>query len=359
MYPFLLKTLHLVFVNLDKKYITMCLQLAKQGLGKVSPNPLVGCVIVKNGEVIGQGYHEYYGGPHAEVNAITNVQDQTLLTGSTLYVNLEPCSHYGKTPPCADLIIKHKIGKVVIGCVDTFHEVCGTGIEKLRAAGIDVVVGILERKSIELNKRFFTFHSKKRPFIILKWAETKDGFIDIDRNTTKNIDNWITLLDAKILVHHWRAEEESIMVGTNTALNDNPKLTVRKIEGTNPIRIVLDMNLRLPDHINLFDKTTPTLVFNGKKDEKTKNLELVKIDSHENIIDQILEILYLRNIQSIIIEGGAQLLNTFIDQNVWDEARVFTGDIEFKKGLEAPRINGNPIFTMQIESDVLNTYVNG
>ena len=337
----------------------MCLQLAKQGLGKVSPNPLVGCVIVKDGKVIGQGYHEYYGGPHAEVNAINNIQDQSLLKGSTLYVNLEPCSHYGKTPPCADLIIKHKIGKVVIGCVDTYHEVCGRGIEKLSNSGIDVVVGVLEKKSQELNKRFFTFHSKKRPFIILKWAETKDGFIDIDRNTTEKIDNWITLLDAKILVHHWRAEEQAIMVGTNTALNDNPKLTVREAEGINPIRIVLDMSLRLPENIHLFDKSTPTLVFNSQKNEKTKNLELIKINKDQNLITQILEILYLRNIQSLIIEGGAQLINTFINQNTWDEARVFKGEKKFKKGLPAPKINSIPIFTLQIESDLLNTYVNG
>jgi diaminohydroxyphosphoribosylaminopyrimidine deaminase/5-amino-6-(5-phosphoribosylamino)uracil reductase len=358
MYPFLLKTLLLEIVNLDKKYMIMCLQLAKQGLGKVSPNPMVGCVIINNGEVIGQGYHEYFGGPHAEVNAITNIQDQSLLSGSTLYVNLEPCSHYGKTPPCADLIIKHKISKVVIGCIDTYHEVCGNGIKKLRDAGIEVVLGVQEGKAQELNKRFFTFHSKKRPFVILKWAETKDGFLDIDRETTENIDNWITLLDAKILVHHWRAEEQSIMVGTNTALNDNPKLTVREVDGKNPIRIVLDMSLRLPQNLNLFDKTVSTLVFNSQKNEKSDNLELIKIDSDKNIINEILEILFLRGIQSVIIEGGAKLINTFIEQNLWDEARIFTGEKEFKKGLKAPEINKESKFTLQIETDVLNTYIN-
>ena len=336
----------------------MCLQLAKQGLGKVSPNPMVGCVIVKNGEVIGQGYHEYFGGPHAEVNAITNIEDKSLLEESTLYVNLEPCSHYGKTPPCVDLIIKHKIGKVVIGCIDTYHEVCGNGIKKLKEASIEVVVGIQEQKAQELNKRFFTFHSKKRPFIILKWAQTSDGFIDIDRTTTSNIESWITLLDAKILVHHWRAEEQSIMVGTNTALNDNPKLTVREIDGTNPIRIVLDMNLRLPENLNLFDQTVSTLVFNSQKNEKTKNLELIKIDANKELINQLLTELYHRNIQSVIIEGGAQLLNTFIEQNLWDETRIFTGKKEFKKGLKAPQIKRESIFTLQIETDVLNTYIN-
>lgn len=346
-------------MSIDKKHMNTCLQLAKQGIGKVSPNPLVGSVVVKDGEVIGQGYHEFYGGPHAEVNAINNVEDPSLLEGSTLYVNLEPCSHHGKTPPCADLIIQHKIARVVIGCQDSFHEVAGTGIEKLRNAGIEVLVNILEHKALEINKRFFTFHSEKRPFIILKWAQTSDGFIDIDRTDPLEIDNWITLMDSKVLVHHWRAEEQAIMVGTNTALNDNPKLTVREVDGTNPIRIVLDISLRLPNDIHLFDKSVPTLVFNSVKNEVSKNLELIKIDAKEDLIDQILDILYEREIQSMIIEGGGQLLNTFIYQNLWDEARVFTGVKEFKKGLLAPKINLEPKFTLQIETDILNTYING
>lgn len=346
-------------MNFDKKYMTTCLQLAKQGVREVSPNPMVGCVIIKDGEIIAQGFHEYYGDPHAEVNAINNIQDQSLLKGSTLYVNLEPCSHHGKTPPCVDLIIKHKITKVVIGCIDTFHMVSGNGIERLKKAGIEVEVGVLNEKSKELNKRFFTFHGKKRPFIILKWAETKDGFMDVDRTAPIDIDNWITLIDAKVLVHHWRAEEQAIMVGTNTALNDNPKLTVREVDGTNPVRIVLDMSLRLPDNIHLFDKTVPTLVFNSQKNEKTKNLELIKIDKNKEVITQILDILYQREVQSIIIEGGAQLLNTFINKNLWDEARVFTAEKEFQKGLKAPKMESIPKFTLQIETDVLNTYING
>jgi len=346
-------------MNSDKKYMNMCIQLAKQGLGKVSPNPMVGCVIVNNGEVIGQGFHEEYGGPHAEANAITNIEDQSLLKRSTLYVNLEPCSHHGKTPPCADLIIKHKIPKVIIGCVDTFSEVSGKGIEKLKAAGIKVEVGVMKGQSEELNKRFFTFHNKNRPYIILKWAQTSDGFIDIDRTPTTNINNWITLTDSKTLVHHWRAEEQSIMVGTNTALNDNPKLTVREVDGTNPVRIVLDMSLRLPNNLHLFDKTVPTLVFNSQKNKLENNLELIKIEANNNLIQQIIEELYKREIQSVIIEGGAQLLNTFISHNLWDEARVFTGDKEFKKGLNAPEIKKDPIFTLQIETDILNTYING
>jgi len=338
--------------------MSICLQLAKQGVGKVSPNPLVGCVIVKDNQIIGQGFHEFYGGPHAEVNAIKNIRDQPLINGSTLYVNLEPCAHHGKTPPCSDLIIKHKVAKVVIGCVDSFHAVSGKGIEKLKKAGIEVIIGVLERKSLELNKRFFTFHSEKRPFIILKWAQTADGFIDIDRTSPIDINNWITLIDSKILVHHWRAEEQAIMVGTNTALNDNPKLTVREITGKNPLRIVLDMSLRLPKDIHLFDKTVPTFVFNSKKNEIIKNLEFIKINTDKNIIHQILNELYNREIQSVIIEGGAQLLNSFIKQNLWDEARVFTGKKEFSTGLKSPQINKEPKFSMQIETDILNTYVN-
>ncbi len=227
----------------------ICLQLAKQGMGNVAPNPMVGCVIVHNGAIIGQGFHEVYGGPHAEVNAVGNVKDQALLKESTLYVNLEPCAHHGKTPPCADLIIKHQIPKIVIGCIDTFSEVAGKGIERMRKAGIEVIVPVMNTPSEEINKRFFTFHTKKRPYIILKWAQTQDGFIDVDRpfNFAQDdeIDNWITTPTSKILVHQWRAEENAIMVGTNTALNDDPELTVREVEGNNPIRIVLDMNLRL------------------------------------------------------------------------------------------------------------------
>ncbi|MGB0888073.1 MAG: bifunctional diaminohydroxyphosphoribosylaminopyrimidine deaminase/5-amino-6-(5-phosphoribosylamino)uracil reductase RibD [Vicingaceae bacterium] len=346
-------------MNIDMKQMNSCLQLAKKGIGKVSPNPLVGCVIVKDGNVIGQGFHEFYGGPHAEVNAINSVEDPLLLEGSTLYVNLEPCSHHGKTPPCTDLIIQHKIAKVVIGTKDQFFRVNGSGIEKLKEAGIDVLVNVLEEKSLELNKRFFTFHSEKRPYVILKWAQTSDGFIDIDRKEPLNIDSWITDLDAKVLVHHWRAEEQAIMVGTNTALNDNPKLTVREVDGNNPTRIVLDMSLRLPDNLNLFDGSVPTLVFNSVKNEVSNNLELIKIDAKGDIMDQILDELYYREIQSMIIEGGGQLINTFIYQNLWDEARVFTGNKEFKKGLPAPTIKKNPIFTLQIETDILNTYMNG
>ncbi len=372
-------------MNIDNKQIIRCLELAKLGIGKVAPNPMVGCVIVHQNQVIAVGYHEKFGEAHAEVNAINSIVDKTLLKESTLYVNLEPCSHIGKTPPCADLIIKHKIPNVVIGCIDSYSEVAGKGIEKLKAAGIDVVVGVLEEKSKELNKRFFTFHNKKRPYIILKWAETKDGFIDVDRSVLaschpepvegktrqfsqtedkiagqarNDVNNWITSPFSKKLVHQWRSEEQAIMTGTNTALNDNPKLTVREVEGKNPLRIVLDLNLRLPKHLNVFDGSTPTLIFNSLKAEIQPNLEFVKIEEGKDVLTQILDELYQRNIISIIIEGGAQLLQTFIDQNLWDEAKVFIGDKEFKTGLKAPKFSNKPINSLQFDTDILNTYIN-
>lgn len=365
-------------MNIDNKQIIRCLELAKLGMGNVAPNPMVGCVIVYQNQVIAVGYHENFGEAHAEVNAINAVTDKTLLKESTLYVNLEPCSHSGKTPPCADLIIKHKIPNIVIGCIDSYSEVAGKGIEKLKAAGINVVVGVLEEKSKALNKRFFTFHNKKRPYIILKWAETKDGFIDIDRhceersNLNKNssnqskdcfvprndVNNWITSSYSKKLVHQWRSEEQAIMIGTNTALNDNPKLTVREVKGKNPLRVVLDLDLRLPNELNIFDGSTPTLVFNYLKSDTKTNLEFVKIDKEKDLLTQILEELYHRNILSIIIEGGAQLLQTFITQNLWDEAKVFIGEKEFKTGLKAPKFDKIPINSLQFDTDVLNTYIN-
>ncbi|MBL4592773.1 MAG: bifunctional diaminohydroxyphosphoribosylaminopyrimidine deaminase/5-amino-6-(5-phosphoribosylamino)uracil reductase RibD [Flavobacteriales bacterium] len=348
-------------MQVDKQHIAHCNILAMKGMGNVAPNPMVGCVIVHQNKIIGKGYHEEYGKAHAEVNAINSVADKSLLKESTLYVNLEPCAHFGKTPPCSDLIIEHQIPRVVIACIDSFSEVSGKGIQKMKAAGTEVIVGVLETEGLELNKRFFIFHNKKRPCIILKWAQTKDGFIDIDRsslNQNDKVDNWITTPESKQLVHFWRSEEQAIMIGTNTALNDNPKLTVREVDGENPLRIVLDLNLRLSENLHLFDKTVPTIVFNYQKNKELSNLDFVKIDQNKDLIQQVLNELYNREIQSVIIEGGAQLLNTFIEQNLWDEARVFTGKKEFKKGLEAPKIRLEPKFTMEIESDILRTYFN-
>lgn len=349
-------------MNFDEKYLLRCLELAKNGLGNVAPNPMVGCVIVFDGKIIGEGYHQEYGKAHAEVNAIHSVKDKSLLKRSTLYVNLEPCAHFGKTPPCANLIVEHHIPRVVIGCVDSFSEVSGKGIEKLKNAGIDVSVGVLEKESLELNKRFFTFHNKKRPYIILKWAETKDGFIDVERiteiagQTNNEVDNWITSPLSKQLVHKWRSEESAIMVGTNTALNDNPQLNVREWKGKNPTRVVVDLHDRLPQNLYVFDKSVPTLVFSLTKQEQENNLTFVKINDSKNLIQEVLNELYKRNIQSIIIEGGATLLQSFIDQNLWDEARVFVGNNYFKKGLNAPVLNGNLVAKQIIDSDDLMFY---
>lgn len=348
-------------MTLTEKYMQHCLTLAKKGLRNVAPNPMVGCVIVYKNEVIGKGYHQKYGKAHAEVNAINAVKNKALLIKSTLYVNLEPCAHFGKTPPCSDLIIKHQIPKVVIGCIDSFSQVAGKGVQKMRNAGIEVIVGVLAKESLALNKRFFTFHNKKRPYIILKWAATKDGFIDVARNNkayNNKVDNWITSSESKKLVHQWRSEEQAILIGTNTALNDNPALTVRLIKGKNPLRLVLDLNLRLPKQLQVFDKTTPTLIFNTKKNEISTNLSFIKVNSNQDLITQILNELYHREIQSVIVEGGTQLLNTFITQNLWDEARVFTGNKKFTQGLKAPTITKKPQITQQITTDILNFYFN-
>lgn len=335
-----------------------CLQLAKNGKGNVAPNPLVGCVVVYENKIIGEGFHQKYGEHHAEVNAINSVKNKKLLPKSTLYVNLEPCAHTGKTPPCSDLIIKHNIKKVVIGCVDSYAEVAGKGIARLKNAGIEVVVGVLEQESLALNKPFFTFHQKKRPFVILKWAQTKDGFIDVDRSQENSTSSWITSSLSKKVVHKWRSEEAAIMVGTNTALNDNPQLNVREWNGNNPIRIVLDLNLRLPTSLFLFDKTIPTLVFNYQLDKTEQKLTYIKLDKTKNLLTECLGALYKRNIQSVIVEGGTTLLHTFIAANCWDEVRIFTGNKFFEKGLKAPFFKHKPTFKEQIGADELCFYVN-
>ena len=248
----------------DEFFLNQCIEIARLGIGSVSPNPMVGSVIVYKGEVIGEGYHEKYGSDHAEVNAINSVKDKSLLSKSTLYVNLEPCSHFGKTPPCSDLIIKYKIPKVVIGCMDTYSEVDGTGIDKMRNAGIEVKVGIVEKLCRDLNKRFFTFHEKKRPYIILKWAESKDGFI-APKNQKEPF--WMTSNKSKKLVHKWRSEEDSVLVGRITAEKDNPSLTVRESTVKNPIRLVIDKNLKLSKNLNLFNSESKTIIFNEIKSD--------------------------------------------------------------------------------------------
>lgn len=341
----------------SEKYITRCIELAKMGAGKVSPNPMVGCVIVCKDKIIGEGYHQKYGEAHAEVNAINSVANPDDLKKSTIYVSLEPCAHFGLTPPCSDLIVEKQIPKVVIGSIDPFAKVAGKGIEKLKKAGIDVEIGILAKECNELNKRFFTFHKKKRPYVILKWAQTLDGFIDIDRSIENfGEPTWITGPKALLRVHKMRAEEDAILVGTNTAEKDNPSLTVRHCEGKNPLRIVLDKNLRLSNNLHLFNNSTPTLIFNAQKNKTDNNTEFIKIDFEKNLLSQITSTLHTKNCLSLIVEGGKQLLETFIAENLWDEAHVFIGNKNFENGIAAPTIKGVPFYSETIEKDKLEVY---
>ena len=337
--------------------MNQCLLLAEKGLGNVAPNPMVGCVIVHDGQVIGEGYHMQYGGPHAEVNAINNVKDKSLLASSTLYVNLEPCSHFGKTPPCSDLIIEHKLKRVVIGSLDTNPLVAGKGIEKLKAAGIEVVSGVLNEECRLLNKRFFTWHEKKRPYIILKWAQTKDGFISKKAPFNKD-DNWITSSESKKLVHEWRGQEQAIMVGTTTALVDDPQLTVRLTSGKNPLRVVIDRELKISANNLIFSKDAETLVFTEKKVADGQNVKYIQVDFSKDVIAQILDHLYNEKINSILIEGGTKLLQGFIDNGLWDEARIFTGSKKFNEGVKSPIIRGKEISTISIGEDTLRVISN-
>ena len=331
-----------------------CLELAKKGMGYVSPNPMVGCVVVFNDQIIGEGYHHEYGTSHAEVNAIENVKDKSLLKKSTLYVNLEPCAHFGKTPPCTNLIIESEIPKVVIGCIDSYSEVSGKGIEEMQNTGIEVIVGVLEKESRELNKRFFTFHEKKRPYVILKWAESKDGFM---APLNQNKPFWMTSSESKKLVHKWRAEEEAILVGRITAKKDNPSLTVREVAGSNPVRIIIDTNLKLSSDLNLFNSEAKTIIFNTIKSEETGTNQFVKIDFNY-LIENILEELHKQNIQSVIIEGGSTTLQSFVDANIWDEARIFTANKLLSQGLKTPIIEGEIILEEEIGTDTLEIIIN-
>jgi diaminohydroxyphosphoribosylaminopyrimidine deaminase/5-amino-6-(5-phosphoribosylamino)uracil reductase len=307
---------------------------------------MVGCLIARKDKIIGQGFTSPYGGPHAEVNAIASVKDKSLLADSTLYVTLEPCSHHGKTPPCSDLIIAHNIPKVVIGATDTSDKVSGQGIEGLRQAGIEVITGVLEAACRELHKRFFTYHNKRRPHIILKWARTANGLIaPLTRNNRKPV--WITNPVSRQQVHKWRAEEQAILVGTNTVLQDNPSLTVRNWHGENPVRIVIDRHNKLSRSLNVFNDKAPTLTLS----EDT-------LDFERPLAKQICEFLHGEGINSVIIEGGRQTLQTFIDEDLWDEARVFTGAVEFKEGIKEPVINGSLVSESYIMKDRLNIYKN-
>ena len=356
-------------MKIHEKYIKRCIQLAENGFGRTYPNPMVGSVIVHKNKIIGEGWHQKSGEAHAEVNAINSVKDQSLLKASTIYVSLEPCSHFGKTPPCSDLIIAKGIKKVVIGTVDPFSEVSGRGIKKLLEAGCEVMVGILEKECQELNKRFFIFHLKKRPYIILKWAQSEDGFIaPVIQNPEERKPVWITNKYSSQLVHKWRSEEQAILVGTNTAVADNPKLNTRTWMGNNPVRIVIDQHLRISEESAIFDNSIKTIVVCGEKmlQEKKnqqkinlhKNLLFESADFNQNLAQQVCSILHTYDLHSVIIEGGTQTLQTFIDQNLWDEARVFSGSVRFKKGVKGPEFSGKLISEEKIASDTLKIYRN-
>lgn len=324
----------------QQKYIYRCLELAQLGAGYVAPNPMVGAVLVHNDVIIGEGWHQQYGQAHAEVNCI----NQAIANGhadkfsrSTMYVSLEPCAHFGKTPPCADLIITYQIPHVVIGCRDPFDKVNGKGFEKLQAAGVNVslVSGELEKECEELNKRFFTYHTKKRPYVVLKWAQTGDGKIAATNDERLMISNEFS----NRLVHKWRSEEAAILVGTNTALFDDPSLTTRLWPGPSPTRLVLDMSLRLPATLQVFDGKIKTIVFNSVKEEGDGNLRYCKIEKDKSTVQQVLDKLYQLNIQSVLVEGGAALLQSFIDEGLWDEARVINNsELIINNGLKAPAL---------------------
>ncbi len=345
-------------MNTQETYMQRCIQLAKNGLGTTYPNPLVGSVIVYKDKIIGEGWHRKAGESHAERVAIASVSDCKLLSESTLYVNLEPCSHFGKTPPCADAIIKCGIPKVVIGTLDPNPIVGGNGVKKLKAAGIEVVVGVLASHCNALNKRFFTFQMKKRPYVILKWAETADGFIAPEKTLTRE-PTWITNSHSQQLVHKWRSEEQAILVGTQTVIADNPQLDVRHWTGTNPTRIVVDRHNRIPKNSHVLNNETKTVLICDKKlGAESENLIFETIDFDKNVPVQILDLLHRLQIVSVIIEGGSKTLQGFIDGNLWDEARVFVGSNLFERGLRSPEINQVPNQSKRLGSDQLLIFRN-
>lgn len=331
-----------------EKYMARCIELAKNGLGTTYPNPLVGSLVLFDGKIIGEGWHKKAGEPHAEVLAIESVKDKTLLEHSTLYVNLEPCSHFGKTPPCADLVIDSKIPRVVIGNTDPNPLVAGRGIARLKAAGIDVVDRVLDAECRELNRRFFTFHEKRRPFVILKWAQSADGFFAPEKHSGPH---WISGKRSRQLVHKMRSQEQSILIGTNTALIDNPALDVRDWTGINPIRIVIDRNLKIPSENHIFEKSGEVIVFSDKHDENRIASET--IDFSGDVPRQVLSRLHELGIQSVIVEGGAFTIAGFIESQLWDEAHIFCAGKLLNAGIPAPRVTGASVSKTTVADDEL------
>ncbi len=345
----------------DEFYLKRCLELASLGMGKVSPNPMVGCVIVLDNRIIGEGFHQEFGKAHAEPNAISAVfntfgdEAENLLKQATAYVNLEPCAHFGKTPPCADLLVRHQLKRVVIGNTDPFLSVDGKGIEKLKNAGIDVVSNILDEECRYFNRRFFTRIQKQRPFIILKWAETANGYFA----TINGHQKWISGALAKRLAHRWRTEEDAILIGKQTAIYDNPQLTAREWPGKNPVRLVIDKNLEIPFANHLFNKEAKTIILNEVKTDIIENVHYIQMeDMHFYLAQKIAFQLYLMDIQSVIIEGGAKILKQFLEANLWDEARIFTSANSWNEGVSSPVINGDLQEQINVGDDKLSIYIN-
>jgi diaminohydroxyphosphoribosylaminopyrimidine deaminase/5-amino-6-(5-phosphoribosylamino)uracil reductase len=343
------KSLKMGNFDIDIKYMKRCLQLASYGGGQVSPNPMVGAVLVCEDKIIGEGYHQKYGKAHAEPNAINSVTDKDLLKKSTLYVNLEPCSHYGKTPPCANLIVECGVPRVVVGSLDPNPKVAGRGVEILKNAGIEVATGVMEAECRELNRRFFIFQTEKRPYITLKWAQTQDGFIDRVRKDASEKPLLISNAGMQILTHKIRSENQSILVSTNTAVMDNPSLNVRFWSGKNPIRLLIDRTGRIPEGHNVKNGQIDTIIFTGKKMEDSLNLRYMQVDFSENSLGNIISAIYNENIHSVLVEGGAQLLNSFIKKGYWDEAHVEVSPVRIGQGVQAPALNRQPTGRKTIE----------
>jgi diaminohydroxyphosphoribosylaminopyrimidine deaminase / 5-amino-6-(5-phosphoribosylamino)uracil reductase len=331
------------------------IEIAKRGAGNVAPNPLVGCVLVHNNQIIGEGWHRNYGGPHAEVHAIQSVSDKSLLSQSELYVTLEPCSHFGKTPPCADLIVDSKIPKVHIACLDPNPLVAGKGMEKLKRAGIEVVLGIHHNEAYFMNRRFFTFMEKQRPYIHLKWAMTSDGFIDKLRSEGELGSFRISGDAARRISHRWRTEETAILIGSRTALVDNPELTARFWPGKSPICVLIDSSLRVPEDAKLFHQDRQTLVYNRLIEKTTTNAQFIKIEG-DDLLPEVLKDLFERKIQSVLVEGGAQTLQSFIDQNCWDEISIFQSSQILANGLNAPIFQSKNAEIEMVGKDKLISY---
>lgn len=342
-------------MNTDQKYMRRALDLAALGTGWARPNPIVGCVVVHEKKIIGEGWHQKYGGPHAEVNALNSVQDKSLLPHSRVYVTLEPCSHYGKTPPCADFLLQHGVQDVVICNTDPNPLVAGRGIQKLVDAGCKVHIGVLEQEGRELNRRFFTFQTQKRPYLVLKWAQSADGFIALPNYQPCQISGPL----AKQLVHKWRTQEQAILVGTRTALHDNPQLNVRHWPGPAPLRIAIDKQLQLPTTHHLLDDSYPTLLYTLLEKERTTHTEFITLPPDGIFLEHLLTDLYQRNVQSVLVEGGTVLLEALLQANLWDEIRVIKSPVKLAAGVKAPHLPAMPFTPRQhLGDDEITIYRN-